>query len=126
MASYSVATTALALGVERKRIENILLRCCLPGTTKGRQGRAHRLSRRTVLAIALLLELQERLAVPASAGAVLLPQLLDGEQPTRTVALGPFQLSVQMSELERQVTAAIAAALEIAPRPPRGRPRRRR
>jgi hypothetical protein len=125
MASYSLVTTALALGVDRKKIENILLRCSIPGAGRGRQGRAHRFTRQSVLAMAVLLELQERFAIPITVGAILLPQLLEGEHPTRTIALGAFRLSVDMPELERQVTTAIAAALEIAPRPPRGRPRRR-
>jgi hypothetical protein len=120
MASYSITTTALALGTDRKRLENLLVRCAVPGTVRGRQGRTRRLSRAAVLALALLLELQDRLGVPASFAAELLPALLrsDGEP----VELGPVTLSVDLPRLERELAAAIAVAVEMAPRPRRGRP----
>lgn len=151
MALYSTTTAALALGVDRKQLENLLGRCRIPGTTRGRQGRARRLSRNTLLAVAAVLRLQRTLGIPASRGAELLADGLlshprgnagtlpgalftareaedNGPQAVRVprdgAALrhGPFLLLVDVPELERELAQALAEAIEMSPRPRRGRP----
>jgi hypothetical protein len=145
MASYSTITAALALGVDRKRLENLLLRCRIPGTSRGRQGRARRLSRASLLALAAVVRLQEELGIPASQAAELVASgLLStdalGSDPDRvipgrriepgdggttaaaTLRRGPFTLSVDVAHLDRELTAALAEAIEVSPRPRRGRP----
>lgn len=119
MAFYSTTTAALALGVDRKQLENLLGRCQIPGTSRGRQGRARRLSRNSLLAVAAVLRLQRTLGIPASRGAEL---LADGllSHPRGD---GPFLLLVDVPELERELAQALAEAIEMSPRPRRGRPR---
>ena len=145
MASYSTITAAIALGVDRKRLENLLLRCRIPGTSRGRQGRARRLSRSSLLALAVVVRLQEELGIPAAhaaeliAGGLLGPGARGGRpDPGRpgsrvdlhdpgtaagpTLHRGPFILSVDMEELDRALASALAEAIEMSPRPRRGRP----
>lgn len=145
MASYSTITAALALGVDRKRLENLLLRCRIPGTSRGRQGRARRLSRASLLALAAVVRLQEELGIPASQAAQFVASGLlsagplgsdadrvvpgrriePGERVTGTAAAlrrGPFTLSVDVAQLDRELAGALADAIEVSPRPRRGRP----
>lgn len=140
MASYSTITAAIALGIDRKRLENLLLRCRIPGTTRGRQGRARRLSRNSLLALAVVVRLQDELGVPASRAAELLSGGLlsartqtDRDQanlgprsesggPPSALRRGPFTLAVDVAALERELAAALAEAIEVSPRPRRGRP----
>lgn len=140
MASYSTITAAIALGIDRKRLENLLLRCRIPGTSRGRQGRARRLSRNSLLALAVLVRLQDELGIPASNAAELLSAGLlsagsrtDRDQahlsprvesggPLSALRRGPFTLAVDVATLERELAAALAEAIEVSPRPRRGRP----
>jgi hypothetical protein len=151
MALYSTVTAALALGVDRKQLENLLGRCRIPGTSRGRQGRARRLSRDSLLAVAAVLHLQRRLGIPISRGAELLTDGLlsdpqghsetspgappigrEADEPRPHPApapggpalrYGPLVLLLDVSELQRELTQALADAIEVSPRPRRGRPR---
>lgn len=141
MASYSTITAAIALGIDRKRLENLLLRCRIPGTSRGRQGHARRLSRTSLLALAALVRLQDELGIPASHAAELLAGglLSAGSRASRDQAdagarvepgapgalrRGPFTLAVDVAALDRELAAALAEAIEVSPRPRRGRPAR--
>ncbi|HUF64490.1 MAG TPA: hypothetical protein VMM17_00795 [Gemmatimonadaceae bacterium] len=141
MASYSTTTAAIALGVNRKQLENLLGRCRIPGTSRGRQGRARRLPRSTLLAVAAVLRLQRSLGIPASLAVDLLADGLlaqngswpgvsaDGGTTQATpqadapgLRRGPFLLVVDIAQLERELAQALAEAIEMSPRPRRGRP----
>lgn len=143
MASYSTTTAAMALGIDRKQLENLLGRCRIPGTSRGRQGRARRLSRDSLLAVAAVLHLQRSLGIPASRAVELLGAGLLAEPAGRSgnpaaggetpgvwpvgagagLHRGPFLLLVDVSQLERELSHALAEAMEMSPRPQRGRPR---
>jgi hypothetical protein len=128
MATYSIATAALALGTDRKHVENMLRRCRLSGADPGRQGQARRLRRDTIVALACVLQLEEAVGAPAPTAASLLRRLWDHRSPVgaATVRYGAVAVSLDFEELERSVRARLAEALEIAPRPARGRPRNRK
>jgi hypothetical protein len=141
MASYSTTTAAIALGVERKQLENLLGRCRIQGASRGRQGRPRHLSANSLLAVAAVLRLNQALGIPASQAANL---VADGllvkreERPESRIAAdkppgrpdppasglqrGPFVLTVDVTQLERELARALAEAMEIGPRPRRGRP----
>ncbi len=122
MASYSIVTTALALGVPRKKVENLLLRRIVPGTGPGRQGRTRRLNREVVVFLAAVIQLQDRLGVPCTVACSLLPTSLQELNGAHLVVLGPISLAVDFAVLSAEVSAALGAAVEMAPRPRRGRP----
>lgn len=132
MASYSIMTAALAIGTSRKRLENLLGRCELPGTRHGRQGRARRLGLKTILAAAATLEAHERLGLPIPVAARLASRALEGRSENSTVAglwivrEGPVALGIDLDSIETTVFAGLSEAVEIAPRPVRGRPLRPR
>ena len=127
MAAYSIATTALALDIERKRLENILSRHDIPGTRQGRQGQARRLTREAVVNLAAIVQLENVLSIPAPVAAELVRK---GRELPRDVAgavqlaRGAVALLIDFAAIERALLAQLSAALEMAPRPRRGRPRR--
>lgn len=142
MAVYSTTTAAIALGVERKLLENLLGRSEIPGISPGRQGRARRLSQSSLLAVAAVLRLQDVFGIPASRAVGLLADGLlatnrgkrDADGVTGQVAVGhsgaavagvrrgPFLLELDVTQLERDLTEALRDAMEMSPRPRRGRP----
>jgi hypothetical protein len=127
MAAYSIATAALALGVERKRLENILSRYEVPGTRPGRQGQARRLTREATINLAAMIQLEDMLSIPAPAAAdlVRMAQELPGS-PDGSVQLvrESVNLIIDFAAIERALLAQLSEALEMAPRPRRGRPPR--
>jgi hypothetical protein len=141
MASYSTTIAAIALRVERKRLENLLGRCRIPGTSQGRQGRARRLSQSSLLAVAAVLRLQHVLGIPASRAVELIADGLLSEPGDRSASLaaaddppggpdgaagglhrGPFLLAADVNQLKRELADSLAEAMEMGPRPRRGRP----
>jgi hypothetical protein len=125
MASYSMITAAIALGIDRKRLENLLARARLPGAiSRGRQGRSRRLDRNTLLALATLVELQDRLGIPARVAAGVAAELVSGNSsPHRS---GPVTVAVDLQQIDAELTASLTVAMEMAPRPRRGRPGKER
>lgn len=125
MASYSTITAAIALGIDRKRLENLLARAHLQETaSRSRQGRSRRLDRSTLLTLATLVELQERLGMPAWIAAEVAAGLVAGNPaPHRR---GPVTVTVDLRQIDTELTASLALAMEMAPRPRRGRPARER
>jgi hypothetical protein len=125
MPAYSLATAALALGVERKRLENILSRYEIPGTRQGRQGQARRLTRDATINLAAIIQLEDLLSIPASAAADLvktargLPKSPDG---AAQFVRGSVILIIDFAAIERALLTQLREALEMAPRPRRGRP----
>ena len=78
-ASYTVATTAFAIGVREKWIDNLLSHEELPGVIAGGQGVQRIISERGVVAIELVRALSEELGMTiAAASAIVRETLRDG------------------------------------------------
>lgn len=124
MATYSIATAALAFGLDRKYLENLLAR--YPGLPRAsaKQGRAQKLSRQFLLKLSATLALHREFGVPLTAAAAVIERLTDIGQTPSALALGAVQVSIDFPALERSLDAQLAEALEIAPRIRRGRPPR--
>jgi hypothetical protein len=125
MAAYSIATAALALGVDRKRLENILSRQDVPGTRRGRQGQARRLSREATVNLAAMIQLEDIFSIPAPAAADLIRTARElSRSPSGSVQIlrGSVGLIIDFAALESTLLAQLSEALEMAPRPRRGRP----
>lgn len=128
MAAYSVATAALALGIERKRLENILSRHDIPGTRQGRQGQARRLTRQAIVNLAAIVQLENVLSIPAPVAAELVRTARElSEHVVGPVELtrGSVALLLDLAAIDRALNAQLSEALEMAPRPRRGRPPRK-
>ena len=122
MPSYNTATTAMALGTDPKWLDNLLSHNEIAGVSSARQGVARRLTLPAVETIALARELCETLGASSSRALALAAALLaDGGGSIRA---GAIRISVDRAALQSSVTRGLAHAVEIAPHPVRGRPRR--
>ena len=131
MRGYSVAAAALALQVPTKWLDNLLSQHRVPGVAQSKQGVARRLSAESLWLIATVWQLNVALAIPVAAALRLARELwreaADGEEPQpRAITLGQLTLTLDGVAVRAQVEAALAEALEIAPRTRRGRPREKR
>ena len=131
MRGYSVATAALALGIEHKWLDNLLSQNKVQGVSQSRQGVQRRLAPGALYVIATIHRLNRGLQIPVAKALELAHDLwlipggeLSGNPAV--VQLDGVSLAVDREELRRLVDEAVAGALEIAPRTRRGRPRRKR
>lgn len=127
MRGYSVGIAALALGVEPKWLDNLLSHDRVDGVTQARQGVSRRLGPGALHVIATVYCLNRELQVPVGAALRLAHELWRSPRnadaaDTATVRNGELELHLSRARLRAHVAAAVAEALEMAPRPKRGRP----
>lgn len=127
MRGYSVATSALALGIDGKWLDNLLSHNHVAGVARARQGVARRLGPGALHVIATVHRLNRDLQIPVGAALRLAHDLWAGPQnfdPLDAAALrfGEIELRLDRSEVRAAIAAAVADALEMAPRTRRGRP----
>lgn len=127
MRGYSVATAALALGIESKWLDNLLSHNRVDGVTQARQGVLRRLGPGAMHVIATVHGLNRELQIPVGAALRLAHELWRSPRnadpaDTATVRNGELELHLSRAELRTRVAEAVAEALEMAPRPKRGRP----
>ncbi|MCR4339109.1 MAG: hypothetical protein NUW01_04380 [Gemmatimonadaceae bacterium] len=130
MRGYSVAIAALALGVESKWLDNLLSHNRVSGVTQARQGVPRRLGPGALHVIATVHRLNRELQIPVGAALRLAHALWDYTQTSdqldaATVRTGELELRLDRAEVRARVAAAVAEALEMAPRTKRGRPPKR-
>lgn len=126
MRGYSVAAVALALDVDAKWLDNLLSQHRVPGVNQARQGVQRRIQPEGLYRIATVHALNREFQIPV-ARALRLAQALwaeSGDQggESATFAQGDLAVSVNRDQLRQRIEAALAEALEIAPRTRRGRP----
>ncbi len=128
MRGYSVATAALALGVDTKWLDNLLSQNRVPGVAQSRQGVQRRIQPAALYLIATVHALNRDLQIPV-ATALRLAQGIwlgsESEGPAgelATLPVGEIALQLNREDLKRRMDQALAEAVEMAPRPKRGRP----
>ncbi len=124
MPLYNTATTASALRVTPKWLDNLLSHNDLTGVQSEAQGVSRRLPLSTVMAIALATQLIDQLDIPSSTAVRLAEEMMrkgDGK-----IALSPqLHLGVALDSLRESVMEQLSHAVETAPSPRRGRPPKR-
>ncbi len=127
MRGYSVGTAALALQVDVKWLDNLLSQNRVAGVTQKKQGVQRRLAPGAMHVIATVHQLNRELQIPVGAALRLahalweIPQSSDPPDDA-AVRAGEIELRLDRAELRARVAAAVAEALEMAPRTRRGRP----
>ncbi|HUQ99496.1 MAG TPA: hypothetical protein VM166_08580 [Gemmatimonadaceae bacterium] len=111
---------ALALDVETKWLDNVLTHYKVPGASQDRQGVARRLSGEAVSILHLAINLLRELGVPISRGIDLATKLVNGQG--NFVSPGKISVSFDFLDAEALLHSRLAAAVEVAPVPRRGRP----
>lgn len=121
MRAYTVVTSAVALDVDLKWLDNLLSHHLVPGVRQARQGVARTLTYSALRIIAVALELISELQIPLPHALAWAGRLTGGDNP---VAAGTLHLSVDMEAVDRWLSERLAYAVEVAPVPRRGRPPR--
>ena len=128
MPLYNTATTATALNVSPKWLDNLLSHNDLTGVQSESQGVSRRLPLSTVVTVALTKQLIDGLGLSAGTAVRLAEELTrnsDGNGD-REVALSPhLRLGVELGSLRSSIVDQLSHAVETAPSPRRGRPPKR-
>jgi hypothetical protein len=117
--AVTTATAAAVLGIEKKALDNLILRLghgFLPG---GRQGVERRIPVTVLTDLFLVLELTEALQIPAYRALELAQQ--PGQQPDAGSDF--LSLEVRRDRAVRELELRLSHAIESVVRPKRGRPR---
>lgn len=126
MRAYTVATAAVTLRMPEKWLDNILSQNQIDGVIRKRQGVARRLTPKAVLTVEIALRLARTLGATMPAGLRLAKELIEqGADPARIEAGEGLSLSLEFRRIEAALMDRLAHAVEIAPSPQRGRPRRK-
>jgi hypothetical protein len=122
MRTLSTASAAVAIGVNRKVIDNILARECRSIILTGRRGRSRQIPVAVLERIAVAFILNRDLGVSIARGLEIGKQLVDS--PSSSVAVGSLgQLTFDVERLRQTLELSIDEALESVAEPIRGRPR---
>lgn len=130
MRSYSVVAAALALDVSPKWLDNLLSQNRVAGVSQSRQGVARRIAPGALYVIATVSTLNSEFQIPV-AGALELAHGLwaaspqESEEAAGVVRRNGISIELDRHAIRRRVEAGLADALEITPRPRRGRPPRK-
>jgi hypothetical protein len=118
---YSVAVASLALGAPAKWTDNLLAHHQIPEVRSRTRGVARGVSWAGLVRLALIRELHLALGCGVRDAVTLSARLLHASDGV--VPVGPWAtLGFDRRALEAQLQQRLAAALESAPRPRRGRP----
>lgn len=122
MRAYTVATTAVTLQMPEKWLDNTLSQNPIEGVVRKRQGVARRLTPRAVLTLEIAIRLARALGATMPVALRLATELIEHG----TIEAGDgLSLSLDIRRVESDLTSRLAHAVEIAPSPQRGRPRRK-
>lgn len=141
---YDIAVAALAIGVERKWLDNLTAQHSIPGTEHVARGVARRLAMRTLLTAAIVRDLNRGLGVPVGRGVEVASSILGAQQSREGVTIaesGPEELlsapqvvlpiaesltlAVDVEHLEREIERRLLEAMETVVPRRRGRPPRK-
>ncbi|HEX2722362.1 MAG TPA: hypothetical protein VHM24_05550 [Gemmatimonadaceae bacterium] len=125
MRSYTVAAVAVAMRMPIKWVDNVLSHHNLPGISRKRQGIARKVTMQAVVVLQVALDLVKGTSIPLRRAIELASDLIAvGGSDARVQLSQTISLAVDVDAIGRGVSAKLADAVEVAPRPRRGRPRR--
>ena len=120
--AYTIATAALTLGTSIKWLDNVLSHNRVSGIARGRQGISRRLTIEGLLGLALAVLLIRELGLPTAKAITVAENLAKSEG--RYIAPQGLVLSLDLSSFRASLLDRLESAVEIAPVPMRGRPRK--
>jgi hypothetical protein len=116
---YTVVTSAVALGVDYKWLDNLLSHHDVSGVKQARQGVARTVPYSALRVIAIALELISGVQSPLPEALAWATLLNEGQNP-RTI--GRLKVEVDLAAIDQWLSERLAYAVEVAPIPKRGRP----
>ena len=126
MRAYTVAATAVALGVSSKWVDNVLSHHQVPGVHRARQGIARRVTPAALLILDITLRLVRSLGLPLPQAIQTAQRLVDaGEGGVGLSGAASIQIRADVEALTEDLNVRLERAVEMSPTPRRGRPRRK-
>jgi len=122
--AYTVAATAVTLGVSKKWVDNVLSHHQVNGVLQARQGILRRVTPDGLLALEIALNLGRTLGTSLARALQISNELIS--TPGREVQLAGsplISLHVDVDAMAHSLNTRLEHALEITPIPRRGRPR---
>lgn len=120
---YDVTMASLAIGAPIRWTDNVLTQHQLPDIVSVNRGVTRLIPHSTLVRLCLIRELCSGLGIGVRGAVRFAADLLDGER-TGVLRRGHLTIAVDRDSLERSLDAKLRDALESAPRPRRGRPRK--
>lgn len=125
MRAYTVAAVAVALKMPVKWVDNVLSHNKVRGVSQARQGVARRLTPQAVTILEIALQLIRAASVPVSRALAVAHEVAEmGGSAAPVYLSNSVTIVVDVMAITRETSDRLAQAVEIAPRPPRGRPPR--
>ena len=118
--AYTIATSALALEVPVKWLDNAVSHFNVTGVRQERQEVARRLSMDALLRLSVADLLTHDLGIPLARALEMSEAMVSADG--RFASTGGLQLSLDLSALVTSLLERLERAVEIAPVPRRGRP----
>ena len=119
MRGYTVVTSAVALGVDYKWLDNLLSHHAVAGVRQARQGVSRTVPYSSLRIIAIALELAAGLQAPLPHALTWAHRISSGENPG---SVGRVRIEVDLGGIDNWLGERLAYAVEVAPIPRRGRP----
>ena len=124
MRAYTVAATAVTLGVSKKWVDNVLSHHEVFGVHQARQGILRRVTPAGLLSLELALSLARVLRIPIARALEISNDLIAAKGEEVQLTGSPsISLRADVEGMARALNARLEHALEITPIPKRGRPR---
>lgn len=124
MRAYTVAATAVTLGVSKKWVDNVLSHHRVNGVHHARQGILRRVTPAGLLTLEIALALGRTLGIPIAYALEISNELIATREGELQLPGPPsITLRVDIEAMERTLNARLERALEMTPVPRRGRPR---
>ena len=125
MRAYTVAATAVALGVTTKWVDNVLSHHQVPGVLQARQGIARRVTPAALLVLDVALRLVRALALPMPQALKTAHRLISARGTgIELPGVTSVQIKADVETLTDDLNVRLERAVEMSPTPRRGRPRR--
>jgi hypothetical protein len=122
--AYTVAATAVTLGVSKKWVDNVLSHHQVNGVHQARQGIVRRVTPDGLLALEIALALGRTLSIPIARALEISRDVIASRGGTIQLGGSPsITLQFDIDAMSRALGARLAHALEMTPVPKRGRPR---
>jgi hypothetical protein len=123
--AYTVAATAIALGVSKKWVDNVLSHHRIPGVLQKRQGITRRVTPEALLRLEIVAMLTTSLDMPILRALDLANRVM--AEPGKGIDLPEsphVRTSADIQAIKAALEMRLEQALEISPSPRRGRPGR--
>ena len=123
MRSYDVGVASLVIDAPAKWTDNLLSQHTVPDVMSVTNGVTRRISHAGLLRLAVTRELHATVGLSVAGALAAAGRLLEPAN-AGVIAIGHISVGIDLAALENRVQERLALALESAPRPRRGRPRK--